>query len=62
MSNQDLARELLDETLKKYDVSIDLFEKTLQEEKIRVHLQRRRNITDVLRNIIEQSTPKEDTK
>jgi len=62
MNKQDKENALLEETLAKFGVSLQLYEKTLYEEKKRVHMQRRRNITDELRHIIEQQASKDDVK
>lgn len=53
MNKKDDANDLLVGILNKFNVSPELYERLLHEEKKRVHLQRRRNITTELRQIIE---------
>ena len=60
MSNE--TEQLLNQILDKHSVLRELFDQTLKEEKSRVHLQRRREITKVLRHIIEQKTTKDGNK
>jgi hypothetical protein len=56
MNRKDNSNELLADSLSKFNVSQQLYECLLREEKKRVHLQRRRNITTELRQIIESQS------
>lgn len=52
--------ELLQYILDKHDVPKEIFDEVLNQERVRVHMQRRRGITKALRHIIEQNTGNDD--